>query len=75
MNSMDTYLLSILCVMKRRVGGAPVLFRGFGASMLRAFPMHGLVFLGYETTIDLLDARPRHSSSAAEASLMQQGLE
>eukprot|EP00752_Nemacystus_decipiens_P004844 g4408.t1 len=39
-----------------RAEGVPVLFRGIGASMLRAFPMHGLVFLGYETTIRFLGA-------------------
>eukprot|EP00903_Cladosiphon_okamuranus_P012378 g11601.t1 len=67
------------CLVKTvRAGGVPVLFRGFGASMLRAFPMHGLVFLGYETTIDLLGASPRHSScpsATAEASLIKQPLE
>lgn len=40
-----------------RAEGVPVLFRGVGASMLRAFPMHGLVFVGYETTIGLMAAR------------------
>ncbi|CAM9458360.1 unnamed protein product, partial [Hapterophycus canaliculatus] len=42
-----------------RAEGLSVMFRGLGAAMLRAFPMHGLVFLGYETTIDFLDARPK----------------
>ena len=36
-----------------------MLFRGLGSSLLRAFPMHGLVFLGYESTIKLLNGRPR----------------
>eukprot|EP00752_Nemacystus_decipiens_P002013 g1933.t1 len=64
------------CLVKTvRAGGAPVLFRGFAAAMLRAFPMHGLVFLGYETTIDLLDARPRRRTSTAEASLTKQPVE
>ncbi|CBJ29814.1 carnitine/acylcarnitine carrier protein [Ectocarpus siliculosus] len=40
-----------------RSEGTPVLFRGLGLSMLRAFPMHGLVFVGYETTIGLLTTR------------------
>ncbi|CAM9462708.1 unnamed protein product [Scytosiphon promiscuus] len=45
------------CFLKTvRAEGLPVMFRGLGAAMLRAFPMHGLVFLGYETTIDFLDA-------------------
>lgn len=54
-----------------------MLFRGLGAAMLRAFPMHGLVFLGYETTIDLLGARPRSSCSptSVNTSLVKQVLE
>ncbi|CAN0399550.1 unnamed protein product [Ectocarpus sp. 12 AP-2014] len=66
------------CLMKTlRAEGMPVLFRGLGAAMLRAFPMHSLVFLGYETTIDLLGARPRSSCSptSVNTSLVKQVLE
>jgi len=34
--------------------GAGVLWRGLSASIVRAFPLHGAVFVGYEITIKLL---------------------
>ncbi|CAM9460092.1 unnamed protein product [Pylaiella littoralis] len=62
-----------------RAEGYPILFRGVGAAMLRAFPMHGLVFVGYETTIGMLGASPRaaaaNSYTQTSASFSQQGLE
>lgn len=46
-----------------RTEGVQALFRGVGVTLLRAIPMHGLVFVGYEATIDFLGAR----SEAANA--------
>ncbi|CAM9876139.1 unnamed protein product [Scytosiphon promiscuus] len=46
-----------------RVEGIQALFRGLGVTMLRAIPMHGLVFVGYEATIDFLGARSASAST------------
>ncbi|CAN0437476.1 unnamed protein product, partial [Laminaria digitata] len=39
-----------------RAEGLRAFFRGLWPSMLRGFPLHALVFVGYETTIDFLSA-------------------
>ncbi|CAM9366106.1 unnamed protein product [Ascophyllum nodosum] len=40
-----------------RAEGMGMFSRGLGPSLLRAFPLHGLIFLGYETTLLVLDGR------------------
>jgi len=37
-----------------RAEGAQVFWRGLSVSLMRAFPLHGAVFLGYETTMKFL---------------------
>lgn len=34
--------------------GSQVFFRGLGTALIRAFPLHAIIFLGYETTMALL---------------------
>lgn len=36
-------------------GGATVFFRGLMPALVRAFPLHAGVFLGFETTMRILD--------------------
>ena len=37
-----------------RQEGLQVFFKGFGTALLRAFPLHAFIFLGYEATIAAL---------------------
>jgi solute carrier family 25 carnitine/acylcarnitine transporter 20/29 len=51
----NTYKSTIDClqiIVKQE--GVGVLFRGISASIIRAFPLHGAVFCGYEAAIKLL---------------------
>jgi solute carrier family 25 carnitine/acylcarnitine transporter 20/29 len=53
--SVGTYNGIYDCAVKSyRAEGIPVFFRGLSASLIRAFPLHGMVFLGYEITMKLL---------------------
>ncbi|CAM9366183.1 unnamed protein product [Ascophyllum nodosum] len=46
------------CTIKTwRTEGMGMFSRGLGPSLLRAFPLHGLIFLGYETTLSFLGGR------------------
>lgn len=57
------FLPGIFLDLRDRAEGARAFFRGLWPSMLRAFPLHALVFVGYETTIDFLGAhRTQHGS-------------
>lgn len=50
-----TYSGMIDCAVKSyRAEGGQVFFRGLSVSLFRAFPLHGMVFLGYETTMKFL---------------------
>ncbi|CAM9418940.1 unnamed protein product [Choristocarpus tenellus] len=49
------------CAVKTfRSEGSSAFFRGLGPSILRAFPLHAVIFLGYELTTDFL-AKPEVS--------------
>ncbi|CAM9387058.1 unnamed protein product [Ascophyllum nodosum] len=53
------------CAVKTwRAEGSSVYFRGLGPALLRAFPLHGLVFVGYETTISFLNNRKLSNTSS-----------
>lgn len=50
-----TYKNTIDCAMRSiQSDGSLVLWRGVSASLLRAFPLHGAVFVGYEMTVKFL---------------------
>ena len=50
-----TYNGTLDCVRKSIANdGIGVMYRGLNASLLRAFPLHGAVFVGYEFTMKLL---------------------
>jgi mannose/fructose/N-acetylgalactosamine-specific phosphotransferase system component IIC len=36
--------------------GIRIFFRGFTAAMLRAFPLHGIIFLGYEFAMMMMNS-------------------
>jgi mannose/fructose/N-acetylgalactosamine-specific phosphotransferase system component IIC len=36
--------------------GIRIFFRGFTAAMMRAFPLHGIVFLGYEFAMKVMSS-------------------
>lgn len=42
--------------------GYKIFFRGFSAAMFRAFPLHGIVFLGYEFALRCMN-QPFHEMS------------
>jgi Mitochondrial carrier protein len=43
-----------------RIEGTRGLFRGLGPSLVRAFPLHAIVFCGYELTMELLLDEQQH---------------
>ena len=51
-----TYSGLLDCTVKSfRQEGIVVFFRGISAALVRAFPLHGAVFVGYETCMKLLN--------------------
>lgn len=48
------HLLHVFLCALRRAEGPQMLYRGLGPALLRAFPLHALVFVAYETTIKIL---------------------
>jgi len=54
------------CIVKTYRGqGVHAFFKGLGIAIIRAFPLHGLVFVGYETTMAALKARRQRTTKLA----------